>query len=498
MASFSNTSMLGLPAEIKIAILKNLDGRNAYSMFQVDTDFLLLWQQYTRQICRAIWQNIHHMLHPEARSEAHTVFRLREARREHMEALGARSEDAEARSVLEGKMKAILLDHNTAEDESSSSNYSKIESLMDIESLVTYSDMVSEVNSLVDRYANDAWQRIRRIALETGTSNPSPADTLLSSPKTTLTAEERGRFQKAFLTAEIYLLTTFHTNGQGERHRFDTGGAIYRYIPYVATISTQAGRRQFDSCIRYIFHAYRAHLRKTARELGVPEFPQQQYNVEDKDEPPRKRQRIFYHSSPEHHSRERERRDPFSGLDEKTRKFAQRTIEDEQRFLLWLCEFGIGPLEQTHKAPSSVRRAEMLEQFGRSHVWDNGARLKHVRHFNSRLNHTIRQQHPVKNLYGFHHCPKYERSGTPWACASVFLEWEWSDPNGMSRIRRRGDVVLNEHGRWITMSDTDSGNSDWNPFESQSYEVPEDHPYILDQKQYSFRSLPKRVFLVEP
>lgn len=267
--------------------------------------------------------------------------------------------------------------------------------------------------------------------------------------------------------------------------------------------STLQERRRFDSCLRYIFHAYRAHLRRTARELGVPEFPiafeQLMTGLEEgQGEPSCKRRRISTSSaSPARHPRE-EKGVGFSKLDEKTLNFAQRSVQDEQKFLLWLCHFGIGPLELIHRALAAVRRVEILEQFSKTQLWDTPVILKHWRYRNLLNKTIIRQRHPVKNLYGFYFRIGYSMGGTPWACASAFLDWEWMVPDGTSGLRRRGDIVLNERGRWITLSDTDGGSGDWNPFESQRHVVPDEHLCVLDREQYSFRSLPRGIFLVTP
>lgn len=502
MAPSTAMCLSRLPAEIKIHILKYLDGRDLHSMVRADISYLHLWQQYPRQIFRAVWNNIFYKLHPEVQYNAYIAFRLREVKREHIETMGNRREDDQDRDVLRETMRSILLYGD--DKESSSDNYShKVEMVVDIESLAAYSDMVSEVDSLVDRYANDAWQRIRGISLETGTSNPSPAGTIHSVTNISLTTEERGLFQRAFVAAEIYLLATFYTNGQGNRYSFKMGRAIHEYVPIITDDSTLQERRRFDSCLRYIFHAYRTHLRRTARELGVPEFPtgHEQLHTgwaEEEGGPLCKKQCVSASSaSPAYHSGD-EKGAVFSKLDDKIRKFAQRSTQDEQRFLLWLCQFGISSLEQIHRASAAVRRAEILRQFSRTQLWDTTVILRHLQYRNPFTRTIIRQRHPVKNLYGFCSRIEYGICGTPWACASAFLDWEWMVPDRMSGLRRRGDVVLNERGRWITLSDTDSGPGDWNPFESRHNVVPSEHIYVLDREQYSFRSLPRRIFLLTP
>ncbi|ROV93452.1 hypothetical protein VPNG_09609 [Cytospora leucostoma] len=477
-------NLLGLPTEIKFQILLELNGRDLLSIAEVDSDLGDLWDRYPQQICNALFYNSDRPLEPEARPEAFVAFQLREAKREYFESMGDRREGEQDRRGLEETLRNILLGEawETTEDGSDEMDIS-------MEGLAAYSDLVSEVNSLVDRYANDAWKRIQRIASETGTGDPSPADATLSPQKISLTAEERLPLQRAFIDAEIYLLTTFHHNAQGERHQLDMGDAIHQYVP--DSVFARLERRQFDSCMRYIFHAYRTHLRSTARELGVPELPVEKtwQEYENGQSPPQKRFKMTLSSrGPSNHASE---------ADAKISEFSHRCIQDEQKFLLWLCEFGLGPLEQTHRASAEERRDEMLEVFAQRHAWgaceltlvDRGPRPHHNK---------VRQRHPVKSLYGFYRGIEYPRLGTPWACAASFLDWEWVHPNGVSGLRERGDVVLNERGRWITMSDTDGGASKWNPFESRWHSVPSDHPYAFDRKTYILRSLPARVHLMAP
>lgn len=210
------SSLSRLPAEIKMHILKYLNGRDLHSMVRADISYLHLWQQYSRQIFRAVWKNIYYRLHPEVQYNAYVAFRLREAKREHIKDAGNRREAHRDRDVLREIMRSILLDDDGKQEYSGSHGH-EVEMILGIDSLAAYSDLVSEVESLVDRYANDAWERIRGISFETGTSTPSPAGTTPSIAKITLTTEERGRFQQAFVAAEIYLLTIFYTNGQGHR-----------------------------------------------------------------------------------------------------------------------------------------------------------------------------------------------------------------------------------------------------------------------------------------
>ncbi|KAK7739652.1 hypothetical protein SLS53_005619 [Cytospora paraplurivora] len=482
----TTSNLLGLPTEVKFQILLELNGRDFLSISEVDSDLGDLWDRYPQQIAYALFNNSNRPLEPEARYEAFVAFQLREAKREYFESMGDRREDEQDRRGLEGTLRTILLGEawETSEDGSDEMDIS-------MEGLAAYSDLVSEISSLAERYANDAWQRIHRIAAETGTGEPSPADATLCPPKINLTARERLRLQRAFIVVEIYLLTTFHNNAQGERHQFDMGDVIHQFVP--DSLFTQPERRQFDSCLRYIFHAYRTHLRSTARELGASELPiektWQEYPNEDDQSPPKKKFKMTLSSrGPSNHASE---------ADANISKFSHRCVQDEQKFLLWLCEFGIGPLEQTHRASATERRSEMLEEFAKSHAWGT-CELKLVDRAPRPHRDKFRQRHPVRSLYGFYRDIRYPRIGTPWACAASFLDWEWVHPNGVSRLRERGDVVLNERGRWITMSDTDSGASKWNPFESRWHSVPSDHPYAFDWKTYIFRSLPARVHLMAP
>lgn len=353
-------NLLGLQTEIKFQLLMNLNGREFLSLAEVDPDFGDLWDRYPQQISIALFHNSDRPLEPEAQFDAFIAFRLREAKRKYFESIGDRREEEQGRRGLEDTLQSILLDEDWGSSEDGSTG-------MDIsmEVLAAYSNLVSEINTLVDRYANDAWRRIHRIADETGTGDASLAT--LSPPEIHLTARERFRLQRAFITVEIYLLTTFHNDAQGERHQFNMGDVIHDYVPD-AVFAQQEGR-QFESCLRYVFHAYRTHLRSTARELGVPELPAektwQEYENESENEndqpPPKKRSKTTLSSPcPSTHASE-------DGPDAKISKFSHRCVQDEQKFLLWLCEFGTGPLEKTHRASAEERRDEMLEQFAQGH-----------------------------------------------------------------------------------------------------------------------------------
>lgn len=164
-------------------------------------------------------------------------------------------------------------------------------------------------------------------------------------------------------------------------------------------------------------------------------------------------------------------------------------MEEEQKFLLWLCEGGIAPIEATHKAPAPVRRAEMLEKFSTSRVRDASVQLTHGGpHPHTLTKMGSLRRHPVKKLYsaGGVRAVPYAAGGTPWACASAFFAWEWARYTRASRLRHRGDVVLNERGWWVTLSDTDCGYSfRWSPF-------------VKPDSNISLREFPKRLFLMNP
>lgn len=151
----------------------------------------------------------------------------------------------------------------------------------------------------------------------------------------------------------------------------------------------------------------------------------------------------------------------------------------------------------------------MLEKFGTSRARDASVQLTHSgRHAHTHTHTSTKRgsmrRHPVKNLYSAGGV-RYSAVGTPWACASAFLGWEWVEPGGSSRLRRRGGVVLNERGRWVILSDTDSGVcGNWFPFERPASACRMvtgdriDHQYHLDRAQASLRYLPTRIFLMEP
>lgn len=487
MSSSGAKCLSNLPADVKFHILENLDGRDLHSMVLADPVCLSLWMQYPRQISCAVWNNSQSKLHPRAQHLVWTAFRLREVKMVHEEAMRGRQESHQDRETLKEAMTTVLLGDGDDSDDDQDQEDLNTGLVLDLESLAGHADMVRDVESLVDRYANDAWRRVQAIARETGTSGPSPTGTMPGSPKITLTAEERGSFQVAFAKAEIYLLCTFHTDNQGNRHRFEMTLDMSDYIPLSGSLII---RRQFDSCLRYIFHAYRSHLRSMAREMGVPEFAVGNEEDEGQAEPPRKRRRL---AAP---AQQRRAGSPALSLDANSEKFARRTVEEEQKFLLWLCESGIGPLVKTNEATAQSRRSGMLEKFTTSCSRDAAVRLQHFGNPHSSMERGIRLRHPVKNLYSRTGL-RYGCGGTPWACAATFLSWKWVSSSGGSRLRRRGDVVLNEHGRWITFCDTDSGVSAlrWYPFERKPPTRRGDHQYDFDRTQASFRPLPAGVSL---
>ncbi|KAL1863122.1 hypothetical protein Daus18300_008114 [Diaporthe australafricana] len=484
------------PADIQFMILQYTSSHDdLLSLMQAYPEWVMpLWKDYPRQLFQQAWDNILSEIAPSVGVEAVIAYHVRNIRKQYATAMEHRHETQEDRDGLEKSLRDVL-DPNS--DELPELNQS-------LDTILGFGDVIRDVNSLTDRYSNDAWNRIRDIARKTGTMPTSPADNR-NLPAIQLTAVEREGFQLAFLRVEIYLLTKYWTNNEEERHMIDVGAHIEPFIPH--HIEWDMPRRKFDSCIRYIFHAYRQHLKKTAKELKVPQLP-------DRDDLPWVQN--WYEGSKYEH--------PdyiVQTTSDTVTKFAQRSISEEQGFLLWLCEFGIGPLVQTHNAEDTVRREEVLRQFSRRHIWET----VELRHQFSRYDVLIdqlppgispndaayqfipRNKHPVMSLYGQDEHQSYATSSysAAWACASRFLIWRFKIENMVMvrNLRVRGDITLNDHGRWITFSDTDRGMSPWNHLwctdpNAPRNAVPHGHPYMFDPVKYEFRSQPTRIHMITP
>lgn len=477
-----------IPAAIKLMILEYTSShQDLLSLIEAYPEWVRpLWNAYPKALFYRAWDNVLNDIHPEVRIETTFVYYIRRMRQDFATAMGSSHESQADRDNLEDVFHFILdsPDDTRPIDEIDPS----------LDAVLGLAMVVRDVKSLTFRYSNDAWKRIRNIAEETGTG-PDCSTDLRNLPAIQLTEPEQFKFFRAFLRVEIYLLTKYWTNYQGERHIFDMGVDVEPFIPHR---NNRTGERaEFDSCLRYIFNAHRRHLKKTAKELGAPELPARDdlpwvrtfgqdfdYQCEDYPVP-----------TPDNPSVEFD--------------FAHRSISEEQRFLLWLCEFGIGPLEQTHQAPDGSRRYELLRRFSQREAWDtvelrnifsrydlcDDGVLSHLDRYSE-----DRNRHPVVSLYGRGRHQGYSILPSKWACASEFLTWKFKSP-GPRGHRFRGDITLNQWGRWITLSDTDSGATDWNPFNLRGRVHgggPFGHPYMFDRTKYEFRSLPTRVFLIEP
>lgn len=480
-----------VPAEIKLIILEHTTShQDLLSLIEAYPEWVLeLWKTYPQQLWPRAWDNVFKDIDEDLADELYCVYHIRNIRKEYAIAMGSSHETQQDRDELEDDLRAIL----SMEDELFPGVKASLDSVLDL------GKIVRDVYSLTFRYSNDAWKRIHHIAEETGTGPAFSTDHTTPSA-IQLTFQERFKFARAFLRVEIYLLTKYWTNAHGERHIFDMGREIRPFIPHSRN---DEERGEFDSCLRYMFHAYRRQVKMTAKELGAPELP-------TRDDLPwvRTKEETLTDYQFEDY--------PTMKTDNPIFKFAQRSISEEQCFLLWLCESGIAPLEKIHQAERTKRRDEFIRCFSEErHSWET-VKLHH-RFF--RYDHCVdeplsrleaytgtsdhnpkRNRHPVMSLYGQGGRQRYSDVPSKWACASAFLTWFAKKP-GSRWFIQRGGITLNMHGRWITLSDTDSGWFNWKPFclkDRIHGGVPHGHPYMFTREKYEFRSLPARVFLMRP
>lgn len=492
-----------IPAEVKLNILEHISSHDdLVSLIDAYPEWVLpLWETYPEQLFRRALENVLNGINETLRGKVILVYLIRKAREDYANSMGSSSETQQDRDNLQNNLRRLLswdeetliedyVDENDFSEEHLPGLDPSLETILDI------AKVIQDVDSLTHRYSNDAWKRIRDIAEVTGTGSECGSD-VSNLPEIKLQREERWKFRLSFLKVEIYLLTKYWTNEQGERHILDMGRNIRRFIP--RRDDRGFTRLAFDSCLRYMFHAYRSYLKKTARELGAPEVP-------TRDDLPwvRDWNEAFGYEHQDY---------PTTKSEDTAVNFAQRSVSEEQAFLLWLCEWGISSLEQTHQAEDSVRHAELLNEFGQRQTWET-VELRHrfsryEKHVDDRLSNLRaefsddRNRHPVMSLYGEGRHQGYTHESSPWACASAFLKWDFSltGPCNFLHYRSRENITLNDHGRWITVSDTDRGATKWNPFwlkDSIRNGAPHGHPYLLDRKKYEFGSLPKRVWMVLP
>ncbi|KAI7782224.1 hypothetical protein LA080_013770 [Diaporthe eres] len=481
-----------IPAEIKLIILENITSHHdLLSLIKVYPEWVLeLWKTYPKQLFPRAWINVFNEIDEDLIPELNWVYHIRKIRKNYEEFMWPCRETQWHRDQLQDALRALLSTDDI--------KFPAVEASLD--SVLDLGKIVRDVYSLTFRYSNDAWKRIHHIAEETGTGSVSSTGHT-TPPAIQLTVSERFKFARAFFRVEIYLLTKYWTNLEGERHILNMGTDILEFIPHSRD---DEERGEFDSCLRYMFHAYRRLLKMTAKELGAPELP-------TRDDLP------WVRTMEEDYSGEYQFKDyPTMKTDNPIFKFAQRSISEEQCFLLWLCEYGIATLEKIHQVERTVRRDDFIRCFSEQrHSWET-VKLRHrlfrydscVEEPLSRLhswtgsseNNMERNRHPVMSLYGRGRHTRYADVPSKWACASAFLNWSAKEPASGWFIER-GDITLNMHGRWITLSDTDSGAYRWKPFclkDKIHGGVPHGHTYMLTHEKYEFRSLPKQVFLIQP
>lgn len=474
-----------IPAELKLIILEHISSHSdLVSLLQVYPWVNELWDQYPRPLFRRALDNVFEDIDPELKAQVLFVYQIRKTRNDYNIAIGSSDETQSQRDGLQAELREILNPSNPGwimVDEC-------LQTILDI------GDIIRDVNSLTYRYSNDAWNRIRNIAEQT-MKRPYYFPKPENPPPINLTRRERLSFNRAFLKVEIYLLTKYWTDAQDQRHILDMGQDIDAHIPpYHGNIKR---RNQFDCCLRYIFHAYRGHLKDTAREIGAPEFPRR----DDLQWVPNWFEGKSYQYSDY----------PTAEHVDPEMAFRHRSISEEQQFLLWLCEFGIGPLEQTHRADNSTRRNELIAQFSRRQIWETVELRHRVSRYDILMDQRHdpykpiwpshpdqhRNRHPIMSLFGHDSPLGYYPHYTPaWACASEFLGWDFI-------FRRhkwwREGITLGRHGRWITLGDTDRGACAHNPFQTKGMlgyrAVPHGHPYMLDFEKYKLRWMPHGAYV---
>lgn len=436
-----------IPAELLIKILENIGShKDLLSLSKTYPQWVSeLSDRYLKKRFATLWDDVLGDIDERLHEEVILAYQIRKVRKDYATAMGSSQETQQDRDRLEQSLRGILSLHN---------EYILPEVEEKLATIFDLADVVRDVTSLTHRYSNDAWERLRGVAEATGTG-PVCCTGLNNPPKIKLTRAERFKMHRAFLRVEIYLLTKFWTNSQGERHILDVGDEIEPYIP-AASDGERFGRYerlQFDSCLRYMFDAYRRYVKDTARALGAPELPPRDdlawVRNEDEDEG------YEFEDYPT----------PAKG--DPALDFAHRSVSEEQGLLLWLCERGIGALEQTHQAGDGERRDELLRHFGRRHVWET----VELRHRFSRYDLAVdkalwltapegyyqpeedRNRHPVMSLYGSDEHQRYSSKSSPWACASAFLTWDCDS----SQNSFRADIKLNRQGAYFKEMDTDRG-----------------------------------------
>lgn len=480
-----------VPAEIKLIILENITGhQDLLSLIEVYPEWVLeLWKTYPKQLFPRAWNNVLDEIDEDLIPELNWVYHIRNIRETYTKLMLPYRERQQDRDQLEHALRALL----STDDIEFPAVEASLKSVLDLEKIVR------DVYSLTFRYSNDAWKRIHHIAEETGTGSVSSTGHT-TPPAIQLTSRERFKFARAFFRVEIFLLTKYWTNLEGERHILNMGTDILEFIPHSRD---DEERGEFDSCLRYMFHAYRRLLKMTAKELGAPELP-------TRDDLP------WVRTEQESYGDYQFEDYPTMKTDNPIFKFAQRSVSEEQCFLLWLCEHGIATLEKIHQVERTVRRDDFIRCFSEQRrTWETVILRHRLFRYDSCVEEPLsrehswfgssdtnmeRNRHPVMSLYGQGRHTRYADVASKWACASAFLTWSAKEPDAGWFVQR-GGITLNMHGRWITLSDTDSEAFEWKPFclkDRIHGGVPYGHPYMLTREKYEFRSLPKQVFLIRP
>lgn len=466
-----------LPAEIKLMILERVKHPRTLShLARAYPGWVRgLWERYPETLFPRALKNTFRCIDAMLRPGVLCVYHIRRIRREFTIARRSSVETQTHRDRLQADLRSIVRSYVVVGNEDMPDLEKKLQTILDIW------EIIRDINYLTHQYSNDAWRRIHNIA-EKPDQQHSNSHKPTTPPEIKLSRVERFRFNRGFIRAEIYLLTRFWTSRQGQRYMLDMGSDIN---PCISHTSNEDRRFEFDSCLRFMFHSLRGSLKKVARDLGAPELPTR----DDLQWVPAESEERDYLYKDDGSITPQGR----PALD-----FARRSVSEEQRFLLWLCEQGIDCVRRTHRHDDGCRRYQFLANFSRRHIWDT----VELRHRASRYDVDAdvdmplklrldphRNRHPIMNLYGEGAWQGYTETSSPWACAGHFLEWTLRS-TGYRRVAamQRDGLSLPQGGHWDMWCDTDAVWSYRMPHKRKDGGtlclVPRGHQYMLDPERY--------------
>lgn len=461
------------PIEVKLTTLDYMENPlNLPKLARAHPKYVRgLWDQHPQALYPQAFRNAFSHIEPELKELVIKLYHIRTIRKEYIVSWGYYDHTGWYKKRLQVRLRKILSGDDTPELET------KLDTILDIW------EIIFDVLYLTDRYSSDAWRRIHSIARRSDQEDNLSTDPR-DPPPITLNDDERRRFRRAFLRVDIYLLTNFWTNAKGKREMLNMYQHTARCIPHGSM--KLAERQEFDSCLRYMFHAHRGFVKEVARQLCVSEVPP----WDDFRRVPGQFDENGYLYKD--HKRIIPQQEPRTD-------FARRSMSEEQRFLLWLCEHGIHRVRKAHENNADERKIELLQDFNKRHSWAD-IQLRHrfsrydvypdrTTSLNAPPYDPHRNRHPIKNLYGEGKHQGYTETSSPWACAVAFLDWtSIPGPAGsFGRMRREG-LALGRIGDRRMRCDTDK---EWGQYMAYSRKgagmattVPHGHQYILDPDKY--------------